>query len=277
MLVVDLTSDDDTVSSAVTHTPHPHVQPPPPAAVSGASRFCQLRDAHNPERPWAVSFNEMLEPVETVTHVLLSTFGHADVHVLELLNLLSAWCPRLEELCIVSDWNNTGGVGGSSVGQFAIPMLPGVKMNPHYFVPDALPDLPFACFFVFPALATDEEKHAAAHEEEEREAAHAAAAPPPPPRKKKNLGRAKNSIQHTKLLLVRQYAPPMHTRTRRAATLRNAQPRTRSRSDVGPMRRPLSLSLCGLSAPPPTRSGWWLVTEWRTCAYTSCRATSTTS
>ena len=147
-----------------------------------ASKFLQLRDDSDPERTWAISLREMLEPVGTVTHVLLSTFGHCDAHFQEFRRQLKMHCPRLKELCIVSDWKNTGGVGGSKDGQHATPMLPeGTTSNPFFFSPD-LPEDGIRYAFVFPRLGDD------------------LSLP------KAMKGRGTHSIQHTKLLLVRHAA-----------------------------------------------------------------------
>ena len=133
-------------------------QPPP--------SFCQLRDhATEPERPWAISFREMIEPAESVTHVLLSSFGHARSQLDELRRRLEATCPRLEEVLLVSDWRNTDGVGASRDGP--VGASEGFANNPHYVAcPAASEDGTTAfrvrCAVLYPPLAGDEPERAPA-------------------------------------------------------------------------------------------------------------------
>jgi hypothetical protein len=64
----------------------------------GGERFYQLRKEDDPPLGWTLSFVEMLEPVATVTHVCLSTFGHAREQLFELRRRLEDMCPLLEEV-----------------------------------------------------------------------------------------------------------------------------------------------------------------------------------
>lgn len=128
--------------------------------------FCQLRDhVTEPERPWAISFREMIEPAESVTHVLLSSFGHARSQLDELRRRLEATCPRLEEVLLVSDWRNTDGVGASRDGP--VGASEGFANNPHYVAcPAASEDGTTAfrvrCAVLYPPLAGDEPERAPA-------------------------------------------------------------------------------------------------------------------
>lgn len=167
-----------------------------PAAAAAASNsadvaFLQLRDQTNPERTWTISLLEMLEPAESVTHAMISTFGHTVEYFDIFRQTLKQHCPRLKKILIVSDWKNTGGIGGSAAGQVAVPMLPnGTTENPYYFVPD-VPDDGVRYAFVFPRLADELLKEGA------------------------NKGRFAHSIQHAKLLIVRHaegVSSPAHLR-----------------------------------------------------------------
>ena len=188
--VIDLCSDTEDDRGA----PLPPAAPSLPIQGGGSgsgAHFFQLRDGQNPERSWAISLREMLEPSASVTHVLLSTFGHASDHVDQFRATLKSLCPRLEEMCIVSDWQNTGGIGGSAAGQIAPSMLPeGISSNPYYFVPDYPPD-GIHYSFIFPRLGDEVVKESG------------------------NKGRYSHSIQHVKLLMVRHAAgagSPAHLR-----------------------------------------------------------------
>ena len=80
------------------------VEPQPPAPPHAHSHFLQLRNETNSPRRWAVSFSEMLEPAETATHVLLSTFGAAHIQLDELRGRLEAMCRRCLTRSCVSRW-----------------------------------------------------------------------------------------------------------------------------------------------------------------------------
>jgi hypothetical protein len=155
----------------------------PPSEEKAASRFFQLRDhSADPTRRWALSLPEMLHPADSVTHVLLSTFGHAREQLHRLRQQLEALCPRLEQICLVSDWRHTGGVGATSIGD--VGESEGFTKNPHYQHPPDEGNFRTRCMVVFPPIAGDRP--------DEHEA----------------KGRSKHSIQHTKLLLVRHGAAP---------------------------------------------------------------------
>jgi hypothetical protein len=149
--------------------------------IPPASSFFQLRDhISDPHRSWALSFEEMLEPAETVTHVLISTFGHARSQLVELRRRLEARCPRLEDVCLVSDWHSTDGVGATKGGP--VDEGEGYTRNPHAVCITPGDGFRVRCTVVYPPLAGDEpERHEA-------------------------KGRAKHSIQHTKLCMVRHTA-----------------------------------------------------------------------
>lgn len=92
--VYDLSSsDEDEVEDEVLPTPPPaQTEPIPPAPAPPPanerrldSSFRQLRSSSSdPKRPWTCSLDDMLQPSETVTHVLLSTFGAATEQLDEL-------------------------------------------------------------------------------------------------------------------------------------------------------------------------------------------------
>ena len=142
-----------------------------------AARVFQLRDDDDPVRTWALSLQQMLEPVCSVTHVLLSTFGHSTEQVQILCQRLEGLCPQITDITLISDWRNTGGVGATKSGPEDAGE--GFTSNPFVHRP-AAGTIGCRCTVVFPPLAGDE-----------------------PERSGTAKGRAKHSIQHTKLLLVR--------------------------------------------------------------------------
>lgn len=177
--VVDLISDDEDENEIVHELSDSSEESEEEAeAKVTASQFYQLRDHLNdPARPWALSIHEMLEPAETVTHVLLSTFGHASEQLAEFRQLLERCCPRLEDVCLISDWRSTDGVGATKQGPVGKSM--GYVNNPYAVALTPGDGFRVRCTVVYPPLSGDEPTRAAAK------------------------GRGKHSIQHTKILLVR--------------------------------------------------------------------------
>ena len=162
-----------------------------------AARVFQLRDDGDPVRTWALSLQQMLEPACSVTHVLLSTFGHSAAQLHNLCQRLEALCPQITEILLISDWRNTGGVGATKTGPEDAGE--GFTSNPFVHHP-AAGAFRSRCTVVFPPLAGDE-----------------------PERSGTAKGRAKHSIQHTKLLLVRHAAASAQHQSGGGATFEAAE------------------------------------------------------
>ena len=182
--VINLISDDEEDEIVHTLTDSDEEDVEDEATMALRARFFQLRDhVRDPKRDWALSMEEMLEPANTVTHVLLSTFGHARTQLHELRLRLEQSCPRLEDVVVISDWRNTGGVGATAAG----PLDEGLKLerNPHLFEESGGDLFRARCLVAFPKLLVESAEDVA---------------------KRRVKGRARNSIQHTKMLLVRHAA-----------------------------------------------------------------------